>query len=83
MFEYANNIVGQKLSLQVEGVSQALIGGGAKSAVRVQINPAALASTGMSLEDIRTMLGQVNVDLPKGSVDGPHQRLQPFPATTS
>ena len=38
MFEYGDDIVGQKLS-QVEGVSQAIIGGAAKSAVRVQINP--------------------------------------------
>ncbi len=52
VFEYANDIVAQKLS-QIEGVSQALVGGGAKSAVRVQINPAALASTGLGLEDVR------------------------------
>ena len=69
VFEYGDNIVGQKLS-QVEGVSQALISGAEKSAVRVQINPAALASTGMSLEDVRSLLGQVNVDEPKGSLDG-------------
>ncbi len=70
VFENANNIVGQKLS-QVDGVSQALIGGGAKSAVRVQVDPAALASTGISLESIRSMLGTVNVDGPKGGIDGP------------
>lgn len=69
VFEYGDNIVGQKLS-QVEGVSQALISGAEKSAVRVQINPTALASTGMSLEDVRSFLGQVNVDEPKGSLDG-------------
>ena len=69
VFEYGNDIVAQKLS-QIEGVSQAFVGGGAKSAVRVQINPSALASTGLSLEDVRSMLGQINVDLPKGSVDG-------------
>ena len=38
--------------------------------MRVQINPAALASTGLSLEDVRTFLGQVAVDQPKGSLDG-------------
>ena len=38
--------------------------------MRVQVNPAALASTGLSLEDVRTLLGQVNVDSPKGSLDG-------------
>lgn len=69
VFELADNIIGQRLS-QVEGVSQAFIGGGEKSSVRVQINPAALASTGLSLEDVRTMLAQVNVNSPKGNFDG-------------
>ncbi|MHB8519742.1 MAG: efflux RND transporter permease subunit [Limisphaerales bacterium] len=69
IFEYADNIVGQKLS-QVEGVSQAFISGAEKSAVRVQVNPAALASMGLSLEDVRALLGQVNVDQAKGSLDG-------------
>ena len=69
IYENANNIVGQKLS-QIQGVSQAIIGGAAKSAVRVQINPAALASTGLSMENVRTMIGQVNVDTPKGSISG-------------
>ena len=69
IYEYGNNIVGQKLS-QVPGVSQALIAGGDKAAIRVQINPAALAGTGMSLEQVRALLGQVNVDEPKGSFDG-------------
>jgi hydrophobic/amphiphilic exporter-1 (mainly G- bacteria), HAE1 family len=69
VFEYGDSIIGQRLS-QVEGVSQAIISGADKSAVRVQVNPGALASTGMSLEDVRAMLGQVNVDSPKGSFDG-------------
>src|SRR6266704_459008 len=69
VFEYADSIVGQRLS-QVEGVSQAFIGGAEKSAVRVQVNPAALASTGVSLEEVRSLLGQANVDSPKGSFDG-------------
>ena len=69
VFEYGDSIIGQRLS-QVEGVSQAIISGADKSAVRVQINPALLASTGMSLEDVRSLLSQVNVDSPKGSFDG-------------
>ncbi len=55
---------------QVEGVSQAFISGADKSAVRVQVNPGALTSTGLSLEDVRSFLSQVNVDSPKGSFDG-------------
>ncbi len=69
VFEYGDSIIGQRLS-QVEGVSQVFISGADKSAVRVQVNPGALASTGMSLEDVRSYLGQVNVDSPKGSFDG-------------
>ena len=69
VFEYADSIIAQKLS-QVEGVSQVFIPSAEKSAVRAQINPAALASTGLSLEDVRTFLSQVAVDQPKGSLDG-------------
>jgi hydrophobe/amphiphile efflux-1 (HAE1) family protein len=68
IYEMADEIVGQKLS-QVEGVSQVVIGGSEKSAVRVQINPAALASADLSFEEVRTLLGQVNVDSPKGSLE--------------
>ena len=69
VFEFADSILGQKLS-QVEGVSQALISGAEKSAVRVQVNPGALASAGVSLEDVRSLLSRVNVNLPLGSFDG-------------
>ena len=69
VFEYADSIIAQKLS-QVEGVSQVMIPSAEKSAVRVQINPSALASTGLSLEDVRTFLSQVAVDQPKGNLDG-------------
>jgi len=68
VFQYADEIIGQRLS-QIEGVSQVTINGAEKSAVRVRINPPALASSGLSLEDVRAFLGQVNVDRPKGSVD--------------
>ncbi|HEY6166436.1 MAG TPA: efflux RND transporter permease subunit, partial [Verrucomicrobiae bacterium] len=69
VYEYADNIMAQHLS-QLEGISQVIINGAEKSAVRVQVDPAALASTGLSLEDVRTFLGQVNVNAPKGSFDG-------------
>ena len=68
IFEFADEILGQKLS-QVEGVSQAMISGAEKSAVRVQMNPGALAAANVSLEDVRSMLSQVNVDLPNGSLE--------------
>jgi len=68
VFEYGDSIIGQRLS-QVEGVSQAFISGADKSAVRVQVNPGMLASTGLSLEDVRSLLSRVNVDSPKGSFE--------------
>jgi multidrug efflux pump subunit AcrB len=74
VYNLADQIIGQRIS-QVEGVSQVIIGGGAKSAVRVQMNPVALASMGLSIEDIRTRLSQVNVLSPKGSFDGENQRF--------
>ncbi|MGZ4964135.1 MAG: efflux RND transporter permease subunit, partial [Limisphaerales bacterium] len=70
VYENADEIVAQRLS-QVEGVSQVIVSGSEKSAVRVQINPTALASTGLSLEEIRSLLASVNVDSPKGSLEGP------------
>src|SRR5690349_19425147 len=69
LYEAADEIVAQRLS-QVEGVSQVFAGGSEKSAIRVRINPAALASMGLSFEEVRTLIGQVNVDMPKGSFDG-------------
>src|SRR5258708_25731010 len=69
IYDYGDTIIAQRLS-QVEGVSQVFISGAAKDAIRVQVDPAALASANLSLEDVRTMLGQVNVDEPKGSIEG-------------
>ncbi len=74
VYNLADQIIGQRIS-QVEGVSQVTIGGGAKSAVRVQLNPVALASMGLSLEDIRTRLSLVNVNAPKGALEDQSQRF--------
>ena len=74
VYNFADQIIGQRIS-QIEGVSQVVIGGGAKSAVRVQVNPVALASMGLSLEDLRSTLSQANVLSPKGAFDGQQQRF--------
>ena len=66
----AENIISQSLS-QIAGVGQVAIGGQQKPAVRVQIDPAKLASRGMTLEDVRGVLTTATVDAPKGTVDGP------------
>ena len=70
--ELADTRLAQKIS-QLPGVGLVSISGGQRPAVRVQANPTALASYGMSLEDLRTALGQANVDQAKGTFDGPRQ----------
>ncbi len=56
---------------QITGVSQVLVGGQQKPAIRVDVDPAKLASMGLTLEDMRNMLVNATVDSPKGSIDGP------------
>jgi len=68
---YAENLVEQQIS-QLPGVGQVLVGGQQTPAIRVQVDPAKLASMGMTLEDVRTVLTNVTVDDPKGSIDGPN-----------
>jgi multidrug efflux pump len=63
--DLADTALAQKIS-QLPGVGLVSISGGQKPAVRVQANPTALASYGLSLEDIRTALAQANVDQAKG-----------------
>jgi len=70
--DLADTSISQKIS-QLSGVGLVSISGGQRPAVRVQVNPSALASYGMSLEDLRTALSQANVDQAKGFFDGPHQ----------
>jgi multidrug efflux pump len=59
----------QKIA-QVPGVGMVSIAGGQRSAIRVQINPLALASAGLSMENVRTIIAGANVNQPKGSFDG-------------
>ncbi len=69
---YAENILLPKIS-QISGVGLVGIGGQQKPAIRVQVNPQALASRGISLEDVRAVLIGANVDLPKGTLNSPRQ----------
>ncbi|WP_407181265.1 efflux RND transporter permease subunit [Bradyrhizobium sp. STM 3562] len=69
---YAENILQQKIS-QISGVGLVGVGGQQKASVRVQVDPQALAARGINLEDVRTVLGQANVDLAKGTLNSPRQ----------
>ncbi|MGA8013490.1 MAG: multidrug efflux RND transporter permease subunit [Candidatus Acidiferrales bacterium] len=72
--DFADTNLAQKIS-QLSGVGLVTISGGQKPAVRVQANPTALASYGLSLEDLRTALGSANVDQAKGNLNGPRQQF--------
>src|SRR5271167_2412559 len=65
--DYADIVLSQQMS-QIAGVSQVLIGGEQKRAVRVQVDPAKLANMGLTLEDVRNVLVNATVDAPKGTV---------------
>ncbi len=60
----------QKIS-QIRGVGMVSIGGGIRPAVRVRLNPDKLAALGLNLEDIRTAITNANLNMSKGSFDGP------------
>src|SRR5690606_30311344 len=64
--------VAQKLS-QIGGVGLVSIAGGQRPAVRIQVNPQALAAYGLNLQNIRQVIAAANVNQPKGSFDGPER----------
>src|SRR5947209_9518254 len=70
--DFADTRLAQKIS-QLSGVGLVSISGGQKPAVRIQVNPTALSSYGLTLEDVRTAIAQSNVNQAKGNFDGPHQ----------
>jgi multidrug efflux pump len=61
---------------QLSGVGLVSISGGQKPAVRIQVNPTALSSYGINLEDVRTALVQTSLNAAKGNFDGPRQNFQ-------
>ena len=72
--DYSQTRLAQKIS-QLTGVGLVTVSGGQRPAVRIQINPQSLAAYGLNIDDIRTTLGNLNVNTPKGNFDGPTQAL--------
>ena len=70
--DYADSILAQKIS-QVSGVGLVTLGGAQRPAVRIQVDPEALAGAGFTLEDVRTVLAAANINAPKGTLDTPRQ----------
>jgi multidrug efflux pump len=73
--DLADTRLAQKIA-QLPGVGLVNISGGQKPAVRVQVNPTALSSYGINLEDVRTALQSTSLNSALGNFDGPHQDYQ-------
>ncbi|GJE78513.1 multidrug efflux RND transporter permease subunit [Methylorubrum suomiense] len=70
--DLAETRLAQKIS-QVAGVGLVSMGGGQRPAVRVRFNSRALAAYGLNIDDLRTTIANLNVNTPKGNIDGPTQ----------
>ncbi|WOJ88948.1 efflux RND transporter permease subunit [Methylocapsa polymorpha] len=75
IYDAATNILQQRLS-QLDGIGQVSINGSALPAVRVEINPHALAKYGVGLEDVRAALAAANANSPKGAFEDDDQHIQ-------
>ncbi len=72
--DLADTRLAEKIS-QLPGVGLVSISGGQRPAVRIRVKPQALAAYGLNIDDIRTTIGNLNVNTPKGNFDGPTQSL--------
>jgi multidrug efflux pump len=70
LYDVADTVLAQRLS-QVEGVAEVSVNGAEQPAIRVRFNPVALASMGLSSEDVRTAIVESNAIGPLGGFDGP------------
>ncbi|MDR3515463.1 MAG: efflux RND transporter permease subunit [Azospirillaceae bacterium] len=75
IYDAASTVLQQKLS-QVEGIGQVVVGGSSLPAVRVELNPRALAKYALGPEDVRAGLAAANANTPKGTIDVGEQRYQ-------
>jgi len=71
MYEYVDTVIGPNLST-IQGVSE-VVKYGKKYAVRIQVNPHRLSAKGIGVNEVAEAVGAGNVDIPAGSLDGPHQ----------
>jgi multidrug efflux pump len=75
LYDVANSILAQKIA-QIPGVGQVTVGGSSLPGVRVEVNPLALASLRVGLDQVRSAIETSNSDTPKGALsDGEHMRL--------
>jgi multidrug efflux pump len=69
MYDAADTVVAQRLS-QVDGVAEVSVNGAEQPAIRIRVNPIALSSMGLSMEDVRTAIVNANATGPLGTFDG-------------
>jgi HAE1 family hydrophobic/amphiphilic exporter-1 len=70
--EYAETLLAQRIST-ISGVAQVLVFGSQKYAVRIQLDPNALASRGIGIDEVEKAIAQANVNLPTGTLYGAHR----------
>jgi multidrug efflux pump len=75
LYDAATTVLAQKLS-QIEGIGEVTVGGSSLPAVRVELNPQALAKYGIGLEDVRAALASANAHSPKGAIEVKDRRYQ-------
>ena len=75
MYDVASTVLAQKIA-QVDGVGQVSVGGSSLPAVRVQLNPGALARAGVGVEEVRAAIVTTNVNRPKGSLEDGERHWQ-------
>ncbi len=72
--EYAQTVMAQRISM-ISGVAQVTVYGSQKYAVRIQLDPKALASRGLGIDEVSNAVINGNVNLPTGALSGKHQAL--------
>jgi multidrug efflux pump len=70
LYDVADSIIAQRIA-QIDGVAEVTVNGAEQPAIRVRVNPVAVASMGVSLEDVRTAVANANSASPLGTFDGP------------
>jgi hydrophobe/amphiphile efflux-1 (HAE1) family protein len=70
LYDVADSIIAQRIA-QIDGVAEVTVNGAEQPAIRIRVNPVAIASMGISLEDVRTAVANANSASPLGTFDGP------------
>jgi multidrug efflux pump len=71
MYDVADSVIAQRIS-QIDGVAEVTVSGSEQPAIRIRVNPVAIASMGVSMEDVRLAVAAANATSPLGLFDGPN-----------